>query len=117
MKYPIDRLIYDGLSAHHYAYMVKVLEEPESTCVKDAVVEEIREAFMDEEMVALDRNHTWELMSLPHDKKASGCKCVYKVKYNVDGSINRYNTRLVAKGYAQTFDIDYRKPSLYKKVW
>jgi len=60
-------------------------------------------------MVALDANATWELVALPEDKKAIGCKWVYKVKHNVDGSVSRYKARLVAKGYAQTYDIDYEE--------
>ena len=34
VKYPIDRLRYDGFSAHHYAYMVKILEEPEHLALR-----------------------------------------------------------------------------------
>ena len=34
---------------------------------------------------------------------------MYKVKQNSDGSISRYKTRLVAKGYAQTHGIDYEE--------
>jgi hypothetical protein len=34
-----------------------------------------------------------------------GCKWVYKVKHNTDGSMSRYKTRLAAKGYAQTYGI------------
>jgi len=60
-------------------------------------------------MAALDANATWELVALPEDKKAIGCKWVYKVKHNVDGSMSRYKARLVAKGYAQTYDIDYEE--------
>jgi hypothetical protein len=64
---------------------------------------------MDEEMAALDVNATWELLVLPKDKKAIGCKWVYKVKHNANGFVNRFKARLVAKGYAQTYGIDYEE--------
>jgi len=63
----------------------------------------------DEKMTTLDVNATWELVALPKDKKIIGCKWVYKVKHNADGYVRRYKTRLVAKGYAQTYGIDYEE--------
>ncbi len=59
--------------------------------------------------MALDANATWELMTLPKDKKSIGCKWVYKVKHNADGSMNKYKARLVTKGYAQTYGINYEE--------
>ncbi len=64
---------------------------------------------MDEKMTALDVNATQELVVLLEDKKTIGCKWVYKVKHNADGSVSRYKARLVAKGYAQTYGIDYEE--------
>jgi hypothetical protein len=64
---------------------------------------------MDEEMVVLDVNATWESVALPKDNKAIGWKWVYKVKHNVDGSVRICKARLVAKGYAQTYGIDYEE--------
>jgi hypothetical protein len=43
---------------------------------------------MDEEVAALDADVTWELVVLLKDKKVSGCKWVYKIKHNADGSMS-----------------------------
>ena len=65
VRYPVDRLTYDGLSAIHYAYMVKVLEVPKPTIFEDAMGNAEWESAMDEETDALDANKTWELVDLP----------------------------------------------------
>jgi hypothetical protein len=89
--------------------MVRAIQEVEPTCFEQAVGNLKWDNAMDEGMTALDANATWELVALPKDKKAIGCKWMYKVKHNVDGSVNKYKTRLVAKGYAQTYGIDYEE--------
>ena len=60
-----------------------------------------------EEMQALDNNGTWNLVQLPTRKKAIGCRWVFAIKVNPDGFVARLKTRLVAKGYTQTYDVDY----------
>ncbi|KAG7569356.1 Zinc finger CCHC-type [Arabidopsis thaliana x Arabidopsis arenosa] len=62
---------------------------------------------MDVEISALEQNGTWSVESLPPGKTVIGCKWVYTIKYNPDGSIERYKARLVAKGYTQQEGIDY----------
>ncbi|RDX92045.1 hypothetical protein CR513_25889, partial [Mucuna pruriens] len=59
-------------------------------------------------METLKKNKTWELVSLPEGKKPIGCKWVYIFKYKADGSIERYKARVVAKGFTQTYGIDYK---------
>ena len=74
------------------------MREPESyaQAAKDANWR----AAMEEEMHALAENETWDVVDASKGVKPIGCSWVYKVKYNTDGSVNRYKTRLVAKGYA-----------------
>ena len=64
---------------------------------------------MDEEMNALDDSGTWDLTPLSEEKKAIGCKWVYKIKNNADGLVHRYKACLVTKGYAQTYGIDFEE--------
>ena len=62
---------------------------------------------MDKEIEALKVTNTWSLVPLPFGKSPIGCKWVYRVKYLLDGSIERYKARLVAKGFKQKFGLDY----------
>lgn len=56
---------------------------------------------MNEELKALEENNIWTSTTLPPDKQPVGAKCVYKVKYNSSGSLERYKGRFVFKGYTQ----------------
>lgn len=62
---------------------------------------------MVEEMRALDKNKTRELVDLPRGKKPVECRWIFTVKYQANGSVEKYKARLVAKGYTQTYRIDY----------
>ncbi|MCO5603072.1 hypothetical protein L7F22_057216 [Adiantum nelumboides] len=89
--------------------MAKVVQNVELTCFEEAVENDKWQEAMNEEMDALYGNETWELVPLPKGKKPIGCRWVYKVKHDSDGSVSRYKARLVAKGYAQTYGIDYEE--------
>jgi hypothetical protein len=66
VKYHVQRLTYDGFVAHHYAYMVRVIQKVEPTCFEQAIGNPKWDNAMDEEMAALDVNVIWELVSQPH---------------------------------------------------
>ncbi|KAH9741645.1 protein kinase domain-containing protein [Citrus sinensis] len=50
-----------------------------------------------------------QVPNLPSEKKIVGCKWVFTVKHKADGSIERFKASLVAKGYTQTYGIDYQE--------
>ena len=64
---------------------------------------------MKEELNALTKNHTWDLVILLPRQSVVGCKWIYKIKTRSDGSIEHYKARLVAKGFTQEYRIDYEE--------
>jgi hypothetical protein len=42
-------------------------------------------------------------MPLPAGKYAVGCRWIFKIKFNADGTIERHKAWLVAQGFSQKF--------------
>ena len=73
---------------------------------------------VDEELWNLDTHQTWCYTPLPNNRKAISCKWVFKVKYKLDDSIERYKVRLVAQGFSQVHGIAYTEtfsPTIRRK--
>eukprot|EP00253_Pinus_taeda_P020833 PITA_20833 len=68
---------------------------------EDAVNEDKWIGEMNEEIGAIEKSKTWELVELPEVKDAIGVKWFYKTKSNAEGKIDRHKARLVVKGYKQ----------------
>ncbi|KAL0551073.1 hypothetical protein IC582_010150 [Cucumis melo] len=64
---------------------------------------------VDQEIDAIRRNETWELMELPTNKQALGVKWVHRTKLKSDGNVEKYKARLVVKGYKQEYGVDYEE--------
>ncbi|GLI67434.1 hypothetical protein VaNZ11_011601, partial [Volvox africanus] len=62
---------------------------------------------MDEEIVSLTANDTWDLVKPPLGLNVIPTKWVYAVKRNADGEIERYKARFVAKGFRQKEGVDF----------
>lgn len=62
---------------------------------------------MREEMNVLLSSQTWELAPKPSDVTPVSCKWTYKLKEKPDGSVARYKARLVARGFSQTYGVNY----------
>ena len=94
--------------------------EPESYDEAMSLPEEERlkwhKAAVDE-IQALTDNGTFELVQLPPGRKAIGSRCIFKVKKNADGSIERYKGRLVAQGFAQRPGFDFTETFAPTPKW
>lgn len=77
------------------------------THFEEAVKEKEWIEAMNNEIEAIEKNKTWELVDLPAGMNSIGVKWVYKTKLNEKGQIEKHKARLVAKGFAQQPRIDY----------
>jgi hypothetical protein len=54
---------------------------------EEALKEESWRKVMEDEIEVIEKNITWKLVDRPQDKEIIGANWIYKVKYNVDGSV------------------------------
>ena len=68
---------------------------------EEAIKDENWVRAMDEEIEAIEKNDTWDLVDLPKDKNPIGVKWVYKTKMNEKDEIDLFKERLVVKLFSQ----------------
>ncbi|CAM8923734.1 unnamed protein product [Rhodiola kirilowii] len=64
---------------------------------------------MAEEIAAFERTSTWDIVPLSAGVRPITCKWIYTVKTCSDGSLERYKSRLVARGFQQEHGRDYEE--------
>lgn len=62
---------------------------------------------MQEKMLALEQSNTQDLVYLPSEKSATGCRWIYTIRADQDGSVACLKASLVVKGCSQKYGIDY----------
>lgn len=80
-------------------------EDPD--CFEEAVQEDVWRKAMEAKIASIEENNTWELMDLPEGAKVIGVKWIFKTKLNERGEIDKFKSRLVAKGYHQKQGVDF----------
>ncbi|CAI7778162.1 unnamed protein product [Closterium sp. NIES-53] len=95
-----------------FAFFSPVEMPGEPATLKEALessdAEEWKKA-MESELKSIEENGTWEFVELPEGRKAITSKWLFKIKSDADGKIERYKSRLVAKGYQQKEKVDYKE--------
>ncbi|GJS67257.1 retrotransposon protein, putative, ty1-copia subclass [Tanacetum coccineum] len=64
---------------------------------------------MNAEMQSMKDNQVWNLVDLPPNCKTVGSKWLLKKKTDIDGNVHTYKAHLVAKGFTQTHEVDYKE--------
>ncbi|KAM3339401.1 hypothetical protein P3S68_029270 [Capsicum galapagoense] len=64
---------------------------------------------MEEELLALKENDTWNIVSCPSNVHLIGCKWVYSIKLHSDGTLDRYKARSVVLDNKQEYGVNYEE--------
>ncbi|CAI5485781.1 unnamed protein product [Closterium sp. Naga37s-1] len=95
-----------------FAFFSPVEMPGEPATLKEALessdAEEWKKA-MESELKSIEENDTFELVELPEGRTAITSKWLFKIKSDADGKIERYKSRLVAKGYQQKEKVDFKE--------
>ncbi|KAE9052590.1 Retrovirus-related Pol polyprotein from transposon TNT 1-94 [Phytophthora rubi] len=62
---------------------------------------------IEEELRAISKNATWEVVDIPTDGNVISAKWVFKLKFDNKGELERFKARLVGRGFTQKFGIDF----------
>ncbi|XP_015159186.1 uncharacterized mitochondrial protein AtMg00820-like [Solanum tuberosum] len=89
-----------------FQFVLLVLDH---VCYEEAIEQFEWKDAMTEEIQAIERNSTLELVDAHEGKNVIGLKWVFRTKYNYHGSIQKHTTRLVKKGYSQQQGIDFEE--------
>ena len=92
---------------HHYAFLAAITTGVEPKSFSEATKDQRWRDVMKKEIQALEDNGMWIVKPLPLSKKAIGCKWVFQIKYNADGTVECYKARMFILGNRQVEGIDY----------
>ncbi|KAK4389588.1 Copia protein [Sesamum angolense] len=94
------------ISAHAvFVASISSLQEPQT--YNQAETQPVWINAMKAEFQALENNQTWDITSLPQNKRAIGCRWIYKFKLRPNDTVDRHKARLVAKGYNKKEEVDF----------
>ncbi|CAI7801387.1 unnamed protein product [Closterium sp. NIES-53] len=95
-----------------FAFFSPVEMPGEPATLKEALESSDAEKWkkaMESELKSIEENGMWELVELPEGRNAITSKWLFKIKSDAYGKIERYKSRLMAKGYQQKEKVDYKE--------
>ncbi|CAF2369372.1 unnamed protein product, partial [Brassica napus] len=91
----------------HCAFMVNLDENHIPRSYEEAMKDKEWKESVGDEAGAMIKNDTWYESELPKGKKAVTSRWIFTIKYKADGKVERKKSRLVARGFTQTYGEDY----------
>jgi hypothetical protein len=81
--------------------------DSEPSCHGEASGKQVWQDAMTEEYQSILKNDVWDIVLRQEGKSVVTSKWIYKLNHAVDGSIEKYKARFVARGFSQVEGVDY----------
>ncbi|WZZ50369.1 hypothetical protein YC2023_050476 [Brassica napus] len=91
----------------HHVFMISLDESYVPRTYEEAMLDKEWKESVGAEAGAMIKNDTWYESELPKGKRAVSSRWIFTIKYLANGQIDRKKTRLVARGFTQTYGEDY----------
>ncbi|KAK8559961.1 hypothetical protein V6N12_012772 [Hibiscus sabdariffa] len=113
---PLRRSTRERHEPERYGFLITthgdviLVDQDEPKTYQEAVSSPDSEKWLEamrSEMDFMSENQVWTLVEPPEGIKPIGCKWVFKKKTDMDGNVQTYKGRLVAKGFRQIHGVDY----------
>ena len=79
----------------------------EPSCHGEVAGQQVWKDAMTKEYQSIMKNDVWDIVPRPEGKFVVTSKWIYKIKHAIDGSVEKYKVRFVARGFSQVEGIDY----------
>jgi hypothetical protein len=83
--------------------------DTERSCHGEATGQQVWQDAMTEEYQSIMKNDVWDIVLRLEGKSVVTSKWIYKIKHAIDGSVEKYKVRFVARGFSQVEGIDYEE--------
>jgi hypothetical protein len=90
-----------------YLAMVSNIRESTPSTFEEATDRQVWRNAMMKEYNSIMKNDVWEVVRRPEGKSMVTFRWLYKLKYVVDGSIEKYKAHFVVWGFSQVEGVDY----------
>jgi hypothetical protein len=92
-----------------YVSAMSHIIDTEPSCHGEAAGQQVWQDVMTEEYQSIMKNDVWDIVLRPKGKSVVTSKWIYKIKHAVDGSVEKYKARFVARGFSWVEGIDYEE--------
>lgn len=100
--HPLSSVLdYSKLKGHYQQFILNIYSESEPKTFLEAVKSKKWHGPMNEELQTWVNTGTFSVVSLPEGQRPIGCRWLYRIKHNADGTVDMYIARLVATGFTQ----------------